>query len=151
MFTGTVGAGEFYTYTPVGDIVNTPTRIENLNKKLGTRLLATQLVAKDLPDIFSRMIGSFQLIGKTRPVVVYELLGRESEVDAICRKAIRKISHGVGCFYTRRWDQAEESFQTCLQLRGKDEPSHFYLSLCSHFRSHPPPPDWQGTIILITK
>ncbi|MCA9419692.1 MAG: adenylate/guanylate cyclase domain-containing protein [Nitrospira sp.] len=151
MFTGTVGAGEFYTYTPVGDIVNTASRIENLNKKLGTHVLATQLVAQDLPDVFTRKVGSFQLIGKTRPVVIYELLGRKSEADGICREAIQLFSYGVEFFHARSWDQAEESFRACLQLRGEDGPSHFYLRLCSHYRNHPPSQDWQGTIILTTK
>lgn len=151
MYTGNIGAGEYFTYTPLGDIVNTASRIENLNKQLGTRLLASHLVVEDLSGVFTRRIGSFQLIGKTKPVVIYELLGRESEADALCREAIQLFLHGVDFFHAWRWDQAEESFRACLQLRGEDGPSHFYLKLCSHYRSHPPPPDWQGTIILTTK
>jgi adenylate cyclase len=151
MFTGEVGAGEYFTYTPLGDIVNTASRIENLNKQLGTRLLASHLVVEHLSGIFTRRVGSFQLIGKTKPVVIYELLGRDSEADIMCREAIQHFLHGVDFFYSRRWDQAEESFLSCLQLRGEDGPSHFYLRLCSHYRSHPPSPSWQGTIILTTK
>lgn len=151
MFTGKVGAGEYFTYTPLGDIVNTASRIENLNKQLGTRLLASHLVVEHLSGIFTRRIGSFQLIGKTKPVVIYELLGQESEADVTCREAIQHFLYGVDLFSSRRWDQAEELFLTCLQLREEDGPSHFYLRLCSHYRSHPPSPDWQGTIILSSK
>jgi adenylate cyclase len=151
MFTGTVGAGEYFTYTPLGDIVNTASRIENLNKHLGTRLLATQLVVEDLPGILTRKVGSFQLIGKTRPVVIYEILNRESDAEAMSREAIQLFLHGVEFFHARRWDQAEESFRACIQLRGEDGPSQFYIRLCSHYRSHPPSPDWKGTIILTTK
>ncbi|GJL58471.1 MAG: hypothetical protein NPIRA03_13280 [Nitrospirales bacterium] len=151
MFTGEVGAGEYFTYTPLGDIVNTASRIENLNKQLGTRLLASHLVVEDLSGILTRKVGSFQLIGKTRPVVIYELLCRETEADTICREAIQLFSHGVESFHARGWDQAEESFRTCIQLRGKDGPSHFYLRLCRHYRANPPSQDWTGTIILTTK
>jgi adenylate cyclase len=151
MFTGEVGAGEYFTYTPLGDIVNTASRIENLNKQLGTRLLASHRVVENVSGIFTRRVGSFKLMGKTKPMVIYELLGRESEADSMCREAIQHYLHGVDFFYSRRWDQAEESFLTCLQLRGEDGPSHFYLRLCSHYRSHPPSPNWQGTIILTTK
>ncbi|MBA3967802.1 MAG: adenylate/guanylate cyclase domain-containing protein, partial [Nitrospirales bacterium] len=151
MFTGDVGAGEYFSYIPLGDIVNTASRIENLNKQLGTRLLASQLVVKDLSGILTRKVGIFQLIGKTRPVVIYELLCRETEADAMCQEAIHFFSHGLEFFHARRWDQAEESFRTCIHHRGEDGPSHFYLSLCSHYRSHPPSPDWQGTVILTTK
>jgi adenylate cyclase len=151
MYTGNVGAGEFITYKPLGDIVNTASRIENLNKQLGTRLLASHLVVEDLSGILTRKVGSFQLIGKTRPVVIYELLFRESEADAMCREAIQHFLKGLEFFYGQRWDQAEESFRTCIQLRGQDGPSSFYLRLCSHHRTHPPTPEWKGTIVLTTK
>jgi adenylate cyclase len=151
MFLGNVGAGEFITYQPLGDIVNTASRIENLNKQLGTHLLASQLVVEDLSGILTRKVGSFQLIGKTRPLVIYELLCRESEADAICLEAIQLFLKGLEQFYAQRWDQAEDLFRTCIHLRGKDGPSHFYLKLCSHYRTHPPAPDWDGTIILTTK
>jgi adenylate cyclase len=151
MFTGNVGAGEYITYKPLGDIVNTASRIENLNKQLGTRLLASHLVLEDLSGILTRKVGSFQLIGKTRPVVIDELLCRESEADAICQKAIHLFLKGLEFFYAGRWDQAEESFRTCIQLRGEDGPSSFYLKLCSHYRNNPPAPDWEGTVILTTK
>ncbi len=36
---GSVGAMDHYEYRAVGDIVNTATRLEGLNKHLGTRLL----------------------------------------------------------------------------------------------------------------
>jgi len=151
MFTGNVGAGEYITYKPLGDIVNTASRIENLNKQLGTRLLASHLIVEDLSGILTRKVGSFQLIGKTRPVVIYELFCRESEGDAICKEAIQHFLKGLELFYDQHWDHAEESFRTCIQLRGKDGPSSFYLRLCSQHRSHPPAPDWKGTIVLTTK
>jgi len=151
MFTGNVGSGESLTYRPLGDIVNTASRIENLNKQLGTRLLASQPVVEDLPGILTRKVGSFQLIGKTRPVVIYELLCRESEADAIYQEAVHLFLNGLEQFYAQRWDQAEESFRTCIQLRGEDGPSRFYLRLCSQHRNHPPAPDWKGTIVLTTK
>lgn len=151
MFVGHIGAGEYSTYTPLGDIVNTASRIENLNKQLGTRLLASHLVAEGLSGILTRKVGSFQFIGKTRPVVIDELLCRESEADAMYQKAIHLFLQGLEQFYARRWDQAEESFRTCIHLRGGDGPSHFYLTLCSHYRNNPPAPDWQGTIVLTTK
>lgn len=151
MFLGNVGAGEYITYKPLGDIVNTASRIENLNKQLGTRLLSSHLVVEDLSGFLRRKVGSFQLIGKTRPVVIHEILCHESEADAISREAIQLFLNGLERFYVQRLDQAEELFRACIQLRGKDGPSSFYLKLCSHYRNHPPAQDWDGTIILTTK
>jgi len=151
MFLGNVGAGEYITYKPLGDIVNTASRIENLNKQLGTRLLSSHLVVEDLSGFLTRKVGSFQLIGKTRPVVIHELLCQESEADAISRQAIQLFLNGLERFYVQRWDQAEELFRACIQLRGEDGPSSFYLKRCSHYRNYPPAQDWDGTIILTTK
>ena len=151
MFVGKVGIVDYVTYRPLGDIVNTASRIENLSKQMGTHLLASHLVVDDLSGILTRKIGRFQLIGKTKPVEIYELLCRESQADSITQETIQQFRIGLEQFHAQQWDLAEKSFQTCIQLRGDDGPSRFYLPLCHKHREHPPPADWQGTIVLSTK
>ena len=73
---GSVGAMDHYEYRAVGDIVNTATRLEGLNKHLGTRLLVSAEVLHGLEGLMTRELGSFLLAGKSRPIVVHELLGQ---------------------------------------------------------------------------
>ena len=71
----TVGAHAHYEYRAVGDAVNTATRIQELNKKLGTRvLLSRPAIGEAGNEFLVRDLGHFLLRGKSHAVHVYELL-----------------------------------------------------------------------------
>ncbi len=71
----TVGAHTHYEYRAVGDAVNTATRIQELNKKLGTRVLLSHPALGDAGgDCLLRDLGLFRLRGKTNAVHLYELV-----------------------------------------------------------------------------
>lgn len=70
-----VGAGDHFEYRAVGDIVNTASRLEALNKELGTSLLVSAETLKGVDAAVSRPLGSFVLAGKHTPLEVCELLG----------------------------------------------------------------------------
>ena len=69
---GNFGGNRRFDFSAYGDTVNTAARLENANKKLGTRIcIARSTVEHCAPETF-RPIGSVVLKGKTRPVDVYE-------------------------------------------------------------------------------
>jgi adenylate cyclase len=63
-----MGAMDHYEYRPIGDIVNTATRVEGLNKYLGTRVLASEEVIHQLDGFLTREVGTFLLAGKSKPL-----------------------------------------------------------------------------------
>ena len=65
-----IGAEDHFEYAPVGDIVNTVSRIEGLNKRLGTQILTSEETLLGVKDIESREIGIFLLSGKTKPITI---------------------------------------------------------------------------------
>jgi len=76
---GNVGAIDHYEYRAVGDIVNTASRMEGLNKRLGTRILVSQQVLHQLSGFLTRKLGRFVFAGKSKPIAVYELICRREE------------------------------------------------------------------------
>ena len=71
----TVGAGAHYEYRAVGDAVNTANRVQELNKRLGTRILVTEPVIGGAGGEFlMRNLGRFLLRGKSHAVQVQELM-----------------------------------------------------------------------------
>jgi adenylate cyclase len=79
----TVGAHGHYEYRAVGDAVNTASRIQELNKRLGTRILVSDPVASGAGGEFLlRNLGRFLLRGKTNAVQVHELMALKARASA---------------------------------------------------------------------
>jgi adenylate cyclase len=142
---GSVGAIDHYEYRPVGDIVNTATRMEGLNKYMGTRILVTEEVINQLGGLVTRKLGEFILAGKSKPVVVHELLCQKGECSEKQRIICASFAEALDAFRRQSWDEAIEKFLTCIKY-GDDGPSRFYLGLCEHYKNNPPGESWDGVI-----
>lgn len=78
----TVGTFAHHEYRAVGDTVNTASRLEELNKELGTRVLVSASLAQDVGDFLFRDLGEIQLRGKRNRVRVLELLAQPQKAHA---------------------------------------------------------------------
>lgn len=72
---GNIGSNKRLQYTAVGDGVNTCSRVESLNKELGTTILITKSTYELVKDVFEcRFVNEVPVKGKTKPLQVYEVL-----------------------------------------------------------------------------
>ncbi|MGH8480098.1 MAG: CHASE2 domain-containing protein [Gammaproteobacteria bacterium] len=149
---GNVGAGEHFEYRAVGDIVNTTQRIEDLNKRLGTRVLASAEVVEGLAGglgaVLVREIGCFCLIGKSRPLTVHQLWLPGAEAADLCERRRAGFAAGLAAFRIQDFGQAGRIFEALLQELGEDGPARFYLALCERYRRTRPAGPWDGTVYL---
>ena len=63
---GVVGASGHYVTTVVGDVTNTASRIDSLNKLLNTTVLASAEVLSNVEGLIVRPLGTFAPVGKIR-------------------------------------------------------------------------------------
>jgi adenylate cyclase len=151
MLLGSVGAVAHYEYRAVGDIVITTTRIEGLNKVLGTQILVSEEGLSDVEGFLTRELGEFLLVGKSKPLVVYELLCRLGEANGQQQGLCADFAEALAAFRKRRWGEAIENFEQCIAHYGGDGPSSFYKKLCEQYCDNPPVEAGDGIVRLTQK
>ena len=73
---GVLGSNNRLTYTAFGDVINVASRIEGINKELGTRILVSEATFEGLHGrLHTRRIDALELRGRQQKLVLYELIG----------------------------------------------------------------------------
>ena len=116
IFLGSIGAGAHYEYGVTGDTVTTASRLDGLNKYLGTNVLVSAEVIRDLNEFLAREVGTFLLKGKTQPVVAYELICRAADCADRQKAACATFAEARQAFERRHWDDANEKFALVGQI-----------------------------------
>ena len=96
--------------SPVEDIVLMATRIEELNKNLGTRILLSEDVIKKLDFFLTRELGKFILPKRPEPVTVHELLCLKEDSSQQQRSLCVSFSEALDAFKKQSWEEASEKF-----------------------------------------
>ncbi len=150
MTLGRLDAGEGSHYRAIGDTVSTASRIQGVNKYLGTRILASSGVVTGLDDIVYRPVGSFRLIGRAEPIELMEIVGLKTDIDTDRYALHQQFALGLNAFEQGQWKVAASHFQILLNQYGDDAPSFFYLDIALKYTKNPPA-DWEGVVTLTGK
>jgi adenylate cyclase len=153
MLLGNIGALDHYEYRAVGDIVNTASRIEGLNKFLRTQILVSAEVLQQLHGFLTRELGTFLVVGKSQPLVVHELLCRLENAHEQQRNLCALFAEALGAYRGQRWEEAIEKFSELITSSSstEDGPSLFYVQLCEQYREKPPGAAWDGVVHMLRK
>lgn len=148
---GNFGSTRRVDYTAIGENINLASRMEGLNKYLGTQILLTGDTQRCVADQFiTRPLGRFRLKGFEKSVEVFELAGWREQAGAL-QPLRERFAAALERFQRRDFAEAEARFQQVLQLQPDDGPAKFYLKHLAELRDHPPGPDWQGEVELKEK
>lgn len=148
---GNVGALDHYEYRAVGDIVNTASRIQGVNKILGTRILVSPEVIDGVRGFWTRELGSFRVVGKQQAIALYELIGKREGPDSSIEALLTSFAEALDAYRDRAWQRAMAGFSRILEAWPSDGPARFYYNLCVGYSSRPPTSAWNPTILLKEK
>jgi adenylate cyclase len=124
----TVGAYAHYEYRAVGDPVNTAARIQELNKKLGTRVLLSRTAIGDAANQFLvRDLGHFLLRGKTHAVHVCELLEEQALATPEQRDLCARFAECMAAVKQGEQSEALLRFRSVGVDFPSDGPTAFFL------------------------
>ncbi|MCU7813553.1 MAG: CHASE2 domain-containing protein, partial [Candidatus Thiodiazotropha sp. (ex Notomyrtea botanica)] len=132
---GHVGAIDHFEYRAVGDMVNTASRIENLNKLLGTSILASREAAAGLQGIVTRELGDFPVPGRQQPITLFEVAASDVTVTPDMRAL--HLSFAEALAYWRQGDKTNacDKFEAILQNHPDDGPCLYYIQQYRERRS----------------
>lgn len=144
---GNIGAAQRFEYRAIGDIVNTASRLQGLNRLLGTRVLISGATL-DGTGVAARDLGRFLLRGKTQPVRVYEpVAARNGERSA---QWLDEFRAALACFERCAWKEAHARFAALAEALPDDGPTTYYEQLAAALE-RAPPADWPGFVTVDVK
>ncbi len=148
---GSVGAKDRMDFTSIGDTVNLAARLEGANKEYGSKSLVSQAVYEKVKQAFlCREIDLLKVVGKSRPVRIYEILQERARAAAKLVTLAESFEEGLACYRQRKWEAAAKIF-SALADRLHDVPSSVFLRRIERFRADPPPRGWDGVYALSVK
>lgn len=130
VFLGNVGAGGQFSFRILGDIVNTASRVEGLNKYVGTRLLASEEVVADVEGLLTRPLGQFRLKGKKAALGIVEIIADARHAGDEQLLLCQRFAAALDAFRAGHRLQAAALFTDVLQGFPDDGPARFYLDQC---------------------
>ena len=141
---GNMGSRDRFNYTVLGDAANLASRLEGANKAFGTYAMISEATwSKTDGRFIGREIGQLRVVGREKPVRVYEIMGLSSEV---LPSFVPDYERGLQLCAAGQWAEALRIFERHLD----DPPCIAYAAKCKMLLSDPSQ-QWDGIWSLTEK
>ncbi len=135
--------------TLIGDNVNLASRLETAGKQYGVDTILSEFTYELVKEFITvREIDRVKVVGKEKPITIYELLGRQHLNDTQLSLLLENFQLGMKAYKEGNFSEALDFFQKSEKLEKskpyfKTNPSQVYLKRCSYLLQNSPA-QWDG-------
>jgi len=145
---GNMGSQRRFDYTAMGDTVNLASRLEGACKFYNLPILIGEGTAEKVKDnIVCREVDLIQVVGKKRPVRIFQIIAEKEKVEAKVLSKIAAFEEAVKTYRKREWSKALSLFR----FLEDDVIARIYIERCQQFKESEPSEGWNGVYQLKEK
>jgi len=155
---GNMGSDQRFDYSVLGDDVNLASRLEGQSKTYGVSIVIGENTKNKISDMATLELDLIQVKGKTEPVRIFTLLGKEELKSTNKFKQIEsEFNKMLKEYRSQNWEKAQTLLNSCKKKESLIEEFNIeglfelYEDRIKEFIKSPPPKDWDGVFIATSK
>lgn len=162
---GNIGSHKRFNYTMMGDNVNLAARCESGAREYGVYIMVAEETRRHAEashpgEIVFRYLDKIVVKGRTRPVEMFEVMGRAGELSGGTASCLETYDRAMKKYLARDWTGAKIAFESAAREEphrpettpgSSTSPSLVMVARCAAMAANPPGEDWDGVFMMTTK